>query len=382
MDDRPTLELQADEAAAAGQFAVARRLLEQSARDEDPGARLWAKLSAMRKATGDLHGALAALDQGLAIAPLDFSSLLARAYLLERLGDPRAGQEFGNALAQAPPDDELADALKPAVVKAREKWSAFQSAREEKLGQAIPPGASAFERGRAERFISNHTRRTRHFHQEPTTFHYPGLPEIERYGREEFPELSDLEGKTEQIRDEFQALIAAEHAQTVPYTQYPDRVPLGQWKELNNNRAWSAIHLIQNGRVVEANARHCPQTMAALAKLPQPKVPGASPNAMFSLLAPHTHIPPHTGVANTRLVSHLALIVPPGCGFRCGATKWEWREGEAFVFDDTIEHEAWNDSDKLRVVLIFDLWPPALGEFDREAVAAIIGAVGVSFSGV
>ena len=106
----------------------------------------------------------------------------------------------------------------------------------------------------------------------------------------------------------------------------------------------------------------------------QPQVPGASPVAMFSLLAPRTRIPAHTGVANTRLVCHLPLIVPPDCGFRVGATTREWRVGEAFVFDDSIEHEAWNDSDELRVVLIIDVWPPALGDAERQAVAAVIGS--------
>jgi aspartyl/asparaginyl beta-hydroxylase (cupin superfamily) len=167
----------------------------------------------------------------------------------------------------------------------------------------------------------------------------------------------------------------------VPYIHYPERVPLRQWKELNNNRDWTAIHLLRNGSAVEGNARHCPQTMAAVAKLPQPHVPGASPNAMFSLLAPRTRIPPHTGVANTRLVCHLPLIVPPDCGFRCGATTRQWVVGETFVFDDTIEHEAWNDSGELRVVLIVDLWPPALDAVEREAVARMIAATGVSFTG-
>ena len=112
--------------------------------------------------------------------------------------------------------------------------------------------------------------------------------------------------------------------------------------------------------------------------LPQPQVAGASPNAMFSLLAPRTRIPPHTGVANTRLVCHLPLIVPANCGFRVGETTREWRVGEAFVFDDTIEHEAWNDSDELRVVLIIDLWAPALSASERDAVAAVIGAAGAT----
>jgi aspartyl/asparaginyl beta-hydroxylase (cupin superfamily) len=154
-----------------------------------------------------------------------------------------------------------------------------------------------------------------------------------------------------------------------------------QWKALNNNLDWTAIHLLQNGRRVETNAKHCPKTLAAVARMDQPHVPGASPNAMFSLLAPRTRIPPHTGVANTRLVCHLPLIVPPNCGFRVGATTRDWSVGEAFVFDDTIEHEAWNDSDELRVVLIIDLWPPALGAADRAAAAAVIGASGTTFMG-
>ena len=158
-------------------------------------------------------------------------------------------------------------------------------------------------------------------------------------------------------------------------------MPLRQWQALNNSREWSAVHLFQNGRRIEANARHCPRTIAAIANLPQPRVEGASPNAMFSLLAPRTRIPAHSGVANTRLVCHLALIVPTGCGFRVGDSVREWRVGEAFVFDDTIEYEAWNDSDQLRVVLILDLWPPALSASDRAAVAAIIPAAGVGFSG-
>jgi aspartyl/asparaginyl beta-hydroxylase (cupin superfamily) len=119
--------------------------------------------------------------------------------------------------------------------------------------------------------------------------------------------------------------------------------------------------------------------METIAKLPQPNVPGASPNAMFSLLAPKTRIPPHAGVANMRLVCHLPLIVPPNCGFRVGATTREWNVGEAFVFDDTIEHEAWNESNELRVVLILDLWAPALSPAERIAVARVIAAAGVDF---
>jgi aspartyl/asparaginyl beta-hydroxylase (cupin superfamily) len=376
-----TNEQSADRAAAKGDFAAARAILEQAVEADQSSHGLWMKLSAMRKASGDLNGALAAVDRSLAIAPLDFSALLYRAVLLDALKDPGAGEAFGHALAQAPPDGQVPEPMKPVVAHARGRWQAHQSAFEQQLRSAVQPGLSTLHSDRVERFITNASHRTRHFPQQPTHFHYPGVPEMEVHPREQFPGLDALESATGAIRAEFDALISAEAAEMVPYIQYPERVPLGQWRELNRSPKWTAIHLLQNGQRVETNARHCPVTMEAIARLPQPDIPGASPNAMFSLLAPKTRIPPHTGVANVRLVCHLPLIVPANCGFRCGETRLEWTVGKAFVFDDTIEHEAWNDSDELRVVLIVDLWAPALSRDERHAVAAVIAASGIDLAG-
>jgi aspartyl/asparaginyl beta-hydroxylase (cupin superfamily) len=103
---------------------------------------------------------------------------------------------------------------------------------------------------------------------------------------------------------------------------------------------------------------------------------GTAPTAVFSLREPKTRIPPHTGVNNARLIAHLPLIVPSGCGFRVGAETRHWEPGKAFVFDDTIEHEAWNDSDQLRVVLILDLRNPYLAPAEREMVTALSAGVG------
>jgi aspartyl/asparaginyl beta-hydroxylase (cupin superfamily) len=114
--------------------------------------------------------------------------------------------------------------------------------------------------------------------------------------------------------------------------------------------------------------------MALIDRFPQPRIGGCSPNAMFSLLAPNTRIPPHHGVANTRLVCHLPLIVPDGCWFRVGAETRQWERGRAWVFDDTIEHEALNPSDALRVILIIDIWHAGLGPQERAAVTALLEA--------
>jgi aspartyl/asparaginyl beta-hydroxylase (cupin superfamily) len=376
-----SLETEADRAAAAGQYGAARTLLEQAIGEQNDSFELWMKLSAMRKASGDAPAALAAVDRALAISPLDFPALLSRAIILDGLGDLGAGESFDQALSQLGADQDVPDAMRPAVVHARKRRDEYRLRLESQLAASLPGDLDAASKRRAERLISNRSRRTRHFHQEPSDFHFPGLPELEFHDRELFPGLAALEQATADIRAEFEALIAAEAAEMVPYIQYPDRVPMRQWKELNHNRDWTAIHLFQNGQRIDANARHCPKTLAAIAGMDQPHVAGASPNAMFSLLAPRTRIPPHTGVANTRLVCHLPLIVPPDCGFRTGETTREWLIGEAFVFDDTIEHEAWNDSDELRVVLILDLWAPALSADDRRAVAAVIGASGAPSMG-
>ncbi|MFM9481388.1 aspartyl/asparaginyl beta-hydroxylase domain-containing protein, partial [Streptomyces scabiei] len=83
-----------------------------------------------------------------------------------------------------------------------------------------------------------------------------------------------------------------------------------------------------------------------------------APNLMFSRLRPQTHIPPHHGMTNTRLVVHLPLIVPEGCWFRVGNDTRPWIEGQAWVFDDSILHEAMNPTAQDRVILMWDVWNP------------------------
>lgn len=370
-------EADADRQAAAGRLPDARRLLERAAAETPGRAETWMKLAAMCGAGGDHDAALGAIERALALGPLDFPALLAKARTLDRLGrEDQAGLAYGHALAQRPAAASLPAPMRAAIAHAETRYAAFQSATVARLAEAVPADSrtDAEEEARVARFCSNIARTTRVFHQEPSHFHYPGLPVREFHDSSRLPWLATLEAAFPVIKAEFEAVLAAEASVMVPYIQYPAGVPLAQWEALNKSRDWSAIHLLENGRRIESNARHCPRTLALLETLPQPRVPERSPNAMFSLLAPRTRIPPHTGVANTRLVCHLPLVVPAGCGFRVGAETRTWREGTAFVFDDTIEHEAWNDSDALRVVLIFDVWAWGLSEAERRAVAAILPA--------
>jgi aspartyl/asparaginyl beta-hydroxylase (cupin superfamily) len=370
------LEAEADRAAASGDLATARGLLEQSVSADSSRTELWLKLSAMCRGLNDLSGALDAVSGALRIEPLGFLPLLLKASLLEAAGRRNeAGEYFGYALAQQP--EEVPPHLERMVAHAKQANAAYVEAIAARLRRAEDVAGVALadrERRRLDRFRSNIVRVTQPFHSEPTHFHYPGLREREFHDREDFPWLADLEAATAALTDEFHRVMAAERAELVPYIQYPDDVPLRQWAELNRNSDWTAIHLIRNGVPVEANARHCPATMALVDRVDPPRIPRRGPNAMFSLLAPGAHIPPHTGVANIRLVCHLPLIVPPGCWFRVGADRREWEVGRAWLFDDTIEHEAKNSTDALRVILILDTWHPDLSPAERDAVAAVMAA--------
>lgn len=368
--------VEADRAASAGDWARAIRLLEEAAAVEPANPEIWMKLAALQKRTGQPAKALRSVNQVLALAELDFVALMLRATLLEQLDPEQAGEAWSNALAQCP-DTELPPHMQEVLAKGMQVRDRWLQAKEERLGAAAADAiaaADAEEAARIARFRTNIVRKTRTYHSEPTDFHFPGLREREFHPRSHHPWLATLEAAVDTITAELETVMQEERAELVPYIQYPDHLPLAQWRTLNNSPDWTAIHLLQNGAVVDANARYCPATLELLRGFPQPDVPGAGPNAMFSLLAPHAVIPPHVGVSNTRLVCHLPLIVPDGCWFRVGDEVRHWERGKAFVFDDSIEHEAANPTDQLRVVFIFDVWHPDLTDVEREAVRRIIGS--------
>lgn len=369
---------EAEQAVATGDLQRAVTLLSEAAEGRPDDADLWMKVAALHRATGSPQAALDAVHRALAVSPLDFTMLLMKASLLQRLGYPDAGQAWGHALAQRP-SGELPPQVAAVVAQGEKQHAAWVDAREARLKSAMASteqSADDEERRRIERFRDNALGRTKVFHSSPTHFHFPELAQREFHPRRLFPWLGEIEAATETIAAELKAVMAAERAELVPYIQYDEHLPLAQWKPLNRNPDWTAIHLWRNGELIEANARHCPQTLKLLEGLPQPAIRGSGPNAMFSLLAPGTAIPPHVGVNNARLVCHLPLVVPEGCWFRVGAETRYWKRGEAFVFDDTIEHEALNPSNELRIVFIFDIWHPDLSALERDAVTALIGSEG------
>ena len=371
------IEAEADRAASIRDFAGAQTLIERVLAGAPDRVETWLKLAAIRRATGDNRGALNAVAGALRAEPLNFMALLSRARLLEAVGDAaEAARTYAHALAQITDIEAVPPGLAQAVAHARTRVEAHQHELAVVLDRvtAQDPTLSDLERANLERFKSNALRRTQVFHSEPTHYHFPGLVEREFHRRGNIPWLGMLEDATPLILAELTALLEHATARAEPYISYAPGTPVRQWSGLNNSLDWTAFHLIKSGDIVAENAARCPGTMALLARIDQPRIGGRSPNAMFSLLRPHTRIPPHTGIANTRLVCHLPLIVPEGCWFRVGAERREWRVGEAFVFDDTIEHEAANDSSEPRIVLIIDLWHPGLSAAERAAVARVMEA--------
>jgi len=352
-----------------------RRLVAVDGRDPQQ----WVNLAVVCQGLDDEPGEEAAIEGALAANPLDLLALILRANLLERHGKRhKAAQAYGAVIAVSPPLDRLHPDLRPAVSSAMKFRDAYNREAAAFFAERLEPVYAEARGERLERFrdaVDILTGQKRRFDSHSEIFHFPRLPAIEFFDRESFPWLDAIEAETGDIRDEFVRVLEAEEG-FAPYIEYPQGVPLNQWVELNHSPRWSAFHLIKMGARVEENAAKCPRTMAAIAGAPQPDLPGRTPSAMFSLLKPRTRIPPHTGVTNVRLVVHVPLVVPPGCGFRVGNDVREWVPGKAWVFDDTIEHEAWNDSDKLRVVLIFDIWHPHLTAAERTLVTRFMGAIG------
>lgn len=367
-----------------GEFQSARRAFQRVADAHGTTPQQWVNLALACQKLEDEAAEEQAIQRALTIDPTELVALILRANLQERQGKTyQAAQTYGAITSVSPPVDRLHPNLRPAVAHAL----AFREKYDREFGifidNFLDPYYKSFAGENLKRFrgsVDMLVGRARRYDSQSAIYHYPNLAPTEFFDRAAFPWLDPIEAATDEIRDEFLAVLQTEEGFT-PYITYPDDVPQNQFAELNNSPRWSALHLYKLGKLVEENAAKCPATMRALQHAPQPDQPGRTPAAMFSLLRPKTRIPPHNGVTNSRLVTHLALIIPEGCRFRVGSDSRQWVPGKAWVFDDTIEHEAWNDSDKLRVVLIFDIWHPHLTPPERALITALTEGVNAFTAG-
>ena len=337
----------------------------------------WLAVARAHNMTGDGDGEQRALQRILDRDKRDLPALLAMGELQMRRSDDRAALSyFSAALNQAaatPPPTHLIPFLEKAqsfITEAQGRYVAHLEGQLDAAGvtahQASPRVGAAIDLlyGRKQLYL-----------QQPNVFYFPGLPQRQYYEREEFDWLGEIEAAAPAMRDELIAVMASD-GDFEPYVSgAPDRPPPNN--HLLGDPSWGAYYLWQGGAPVAGQADRCPATMAALAKAPIPIIAGRSPMALFSLLKPGTHIAPHHGMLNTRLICHVPLIAPEGCTLRVGNETREWRFGETLIFDDSFEHEAWNRGTQTRVVLLFEIWRPEIDATEREELTALFEAVGM-----
>lgn len=343
----------------------------------------WIEMCRANLALGQVDEAEKAIDQALKRDTRDIPALVLKGDCLLMRGDDRNAGTFyraairtgSNAHALAP---DVASELRRAEGCVLELQRRFEAHIDQRLTKAGFSGdLRSHEIGDAIDILLG---RKRIFHsgdsefvQEPTNFYYPGLPQRKFYERSEFDWMAGLESATDEIAAELEAIVGQPGAFSPYMVQHPGR-PVNH-HVLMDDPSWSAFYLIKAGQPVEGNAERCPRTLAALENVPLPRIRARGPNVLFSMLRPGAHIPAHCGMVNTQLICHLPIVTPPGCQLRVGEERRSWERGKALIFDDSVEHEAWNRSDQTRVVLLFDIWRPEVRQEERRALTTFFEAV-------
>jgi aspartate beta-hydroxylase len=364
----------------SGNHSGANTLLERAVDGNPSHVSLWLNLAAARRGLGRRADELVALDKVLAIQPNNTRALLQKASLREMTGERReAAALYRMALQTIPPGISPPEAMRPVVEHAEEVVAANNLALENFLEDRLQGLRDRHPSQSLERFdrcLDILLQKRRVYRPRPSFMYFPHLPAIEFYERDDFPWLDAVEAAADDIRAELLNVLAEGPDVLDPYVTHTEGPGFElHWRELNQSRRWGVYFLWHEGTAIQEHLDRCPRTAAALESWPKWDAPGAGPTAVFSVLDAKTRIPPHSGINNTRLLVHLPLIVPPGCIFRVGAEQREWVPGEALIFDDTFEHEAWNDSDLPRAVLILDMWSPFVTEAERELVREAIAGV-------
>ena len=333
---------------------------------------LWMNLAMAQRMAGDDPGERQSLEQVLALDQHHLMALIRLAQLHERRAEPGAATDhWAMVIGVCSQIPQWTPEVAAVVAHAR----AFVAERQQALADAVDDGlatalaaASERDRRRASAAADHMLGRGENFAHRCHGFFYPFLPADEFFDRGHFSWFEQLEAATSVVRDELSAILASPDPGLSPYLEMPSGTPRNLWTDLDHSPDWSALHLWRDGERIDAVCERAPRTAALVESLPLARISGRAPAVFFSILKAGKTIPPHTGVTNIRTIIHLPLIVPPDCGFRVGGETRAWREGEAFAFDDTIEHEAWNHSGQDRALLILDCWNPHLSDDERAII--------------
>jgi aspartyl/asparaginyl beta-hydroxylase (cupin superfamily) len=353
--------------------------------DADPNAAPIAlNLAYAYRDMGDARNEMEAIQQSLAIDPHFYPALLAKGLAMERNGLKRqAAKIYAQALSEISHEDDIAPDLRDTAAHARRavqnNADSLKSYVEDRLSGAMSgyrgEGVERFKECRAIA-LGEH----RVYTQKAAILLIPWLPPIQFYNNSDFPWVKDVEDMTGVIREELNNVIVSDASSFQPYIERPIEAVMDQWRDLNRSPRWSAYFFWKDGRRFDEACHQCPQTVRIKDVVPSMDARNFGPTLMYSVLAPKTHLPAHSSATNARLIVHLPIIVPRDCRFRVGNETREWKESEAWVFDDTIDHEAWNDSDDFRTILLFDVWNPYLTDVERQLVPILLNSLNEYYS--
>jgi aspartate beta-hydroxylase len=391
-DDADALNFLAVCAHGRGRPEESLELLLQARRANPDDAATLVNLGALQRERGLLDEAQAAFAEAVRLAPELAPARLRLGEVLEARGLLREALPayFGAVMTaqkyQMWLNEETTEAaLRPLVLHA---MRVIDSGRRALFGALLAPLRDRhgdFALRRVARCIATYLGELRPVYADPAarpTFLYmPDLPSTRFLERDLFPWYEALEAQTVDIRAEMRAVFSAGGGGFEPFLGHFDDSVARIEDHLRNDRgeppSWDAFFFYRHGTRYEANAARCPITAAALDATPLCRIREHAPEVCFSVLTPGSHILPHRGVTNTRVVTHLPLVVPPGdLVLNVSGERMHWHEGRCFSFDDTFEHEAWNRSDETRVVLLFDVWNPYLTAIERDALTTLISGIG------
>jgi aspartyl/asparaginyl beta-hydroxylase (cupin superfamily) len=297
--------------------------------------------------------------------------------LLEHEGRKReAARIYRNAMKFAPDTSHmpppLAKAYERAVAAVQAESAQMRSFPDEKVDE-IHGKYGRNETNRFDECLAIFTGFARPQFPQPTMLYFPALPPVSFFDRSLFPWIEEFGAATPDIQRELSEILNSPAADEFsPYIDFPPGVPVNQWGRLNKSRRWATYFFWKDGSKNEDAYKRAPKTGAAIDRVPLFDAPRYGPAAFFSSLAAHAHIPPHVGSLNVRSIVHLPLVLPGPAWFRVGNDRRDWKIGEAFVFDDSIDHEAKNEADATRTILIIDVWNPYLSAAERELVSALL----------
>jgi aspartate beta-hydroxylase len=384
-DDAEALNVIALSALRRRDFTRAGELLRRAveAHPEDFHSRY--HLGRYRDESGDLAQAIVEYRSALKLQPRAYTARMYLASALDRSGElQRSLPEYVNALSQAQREGRWHDPattpslLRPLLERAvrliRETKRAMADEAYTQLRAAHGESALARVAQALRIYLRDEPPVLADPRQQPTLFYFPGLPPSAYLDRGLFPWIDAFEACTAPIREELLKLLPSDAGrERVFLSEEIERVNL---RGINAKPSWNGYYFFRHGVRRDDNCAACPATAAAIDALPLCRVAAHGPEVLYSVFTPGTHLLRHRGVTNTRLVGHLPLIVPADCALVVGGEEHVWQEGRVVVFDDTYEHEAWNRSAQIRVVLIFDIWNPHLTEVERLAVAELMSRMG------